>query len=217
MNLVLLGPPGSGKGTQAALISEELEMPHISTGDMLRKAVAQETPLGVEAKGYMDKGDLVPDEVVIGITVDRLKERDCKKGFLLDGFPRTLPQAEALDKALEKNGKTIDAVINIEVSDKGILRRLTGRRTCRDCSKVYHLVYEPPENQSFCDQCGGRLVQRSDDTIETVTNRLKVYKQLTEPLIKYYMDKHLLKSVDGEQPVQNVFDDIITALKGDYV
>ncbi|RJQ32625.1 MAG: adenylate kinase [Actinobacteria bacterium] len=216
MNLVLLGPPGSGKGTQATFIAEELEIPHISTGDMLREAVSKQTELGIKAKSYMDKGELVPDEVVIGIAIERLKSADCQKGFLLDGFPRTVRQAEALDKALSESGHKLDAVLNIEVADEEIINRLTGRRSCVDCKRVYHLVFEPPQNPNFCDACGGKLVHRSDDTIETVTNRLKVYKEQTEPLISYYKRQNLLKSVDGQQSIDAVFYDILTVLKGDY-
>lgn len=216
MNLILLGAPGSGKGTQASLLSEKFKIPHISTGDILRAAIAANTDLGKRARGYMNKGELVPDKVVIGIIKDRLRQPDAAKGFLLDGFPRTVVQAEALDKELEELSKKIDAVIDIEVSEDEIIRRLTGRRVCADCQEVYHLFFEPPENEDYCDVCGGRLVQRPDDRLETVKRRLKVYKEQTAPLIEYYGRKKLLRSVNGQQEVEDVFADIARVIKGDY-
>ena len=184
MNLILLGGPGAGKGTQAKLIVEEYKIPQISTGDMLREAVKQGTELGKKAKEYMDKGELVPDEIVIGIVRDRLKQPDCEKGFILDGFPRTIAQAEALDKMLDEIGKKIDAVINIYVPEEEIVKRIVNRRTCKKCGAIYHLIYSPPKESNKCDKCGGELYQRDDDKEETVRERLRVYKQQTEPLIE---------------------------------
>lgn len=216
MNLILLGAPGSGKGTQASLLSEKFKVPHISTGDIFRAAISAGTDLGKKAQGYMNKGELVPDEIVIGIIKDRLKERDTEKGFLLDGFPRTVVQAQALDVELVNLNKKIDAVIDIEVAEDEIVRRLTGRRVCEDCQEVYHTIFEPPENENFCDMCGGRLIQRPDDQSDTVKNRLKVYKDQTAPLIEYYREKDILRSVNGQQEVEYVFSDIVRVIKGDY-
>jgi adenylate kinase len=216
LNILLLGPPGSGKGTQASLMSEEFDVPHISTGDILRKAVADGTELGKEASSYMNKGELVPDKLVVDIVNERIQESDAKNGFILDGFPRTIFQAEALDEAINKQGMYISAVIDISVNEKELVKRLTARRVCEDCTKVYHLIFEPPENDDYCDLCGGKLIQREDDKIETVQNRLEVYRKQTEPLIDYYKEKKLLRSVDGEQTVEQVFYDIVTVLKGDY-
>lgn len=216
MNLILLGAPGSGKGTQASLLSQDFNIPHISTGDIFRQAISEETELGKKAQQYMNKGDLVPDDIVIGIVKERLKMPDTKTGFLLDGFPRTVVQAQALDEMLRELDKQIDAVIDIEVGEQEIIKRITARRICADCKEVYHLVFEPPENENFCDLCGGRLVQREDDRIDTVTRRLQVYKEQTAPLIEYYREKGLLRSVNGEQEVSGVFEDIVTVIKGEY-
>lgn len=216
LNIILLGPPGSGKGTQAELLEEEFSIPHISTGDILRKAVADQTALGKEAQGYMNKGELVPDQLVVDIVDDRLQDKDAQNGFILDGFPRTVPQAQALEESLQKRDMDISAVIDIDVPEDELVKRLTARRVCADCDAVYHLIFEPPVNEDFCDACGGKLIQREDDKIETVKNRLEVYHNQTEPLINYYKDKKLLRSVEGRQPVEKVFDDIITVLKGDY-
>ena len=216
MNLILLGPPGSGKGTQASLLIQKFNIPHISTGDILRGAIAAGTSLGKQAQEYMNKGELVPDEVVIGIVEERLGEADTQEGFLLDGFPRTVAQALALDKTLKSLGKELDAVIDIEVSEEEIVQRISGRRVCADCKEVYHLVYEAPENANYCDICGGKLIQRADDMVETVKRRLQVYTTQTKPLIDFYRDKGLLRSVNGEQGVDAVFEDIVTVLKGDY-
>ncbi|RJQ53578.1 MAG: adenylate kinase [Actinobacteria bacterium] len=196
MNLILLGAPGAGKGTQAKRIASAYGLVHISTGDMLREAVAAGTDLGREAKQYMDRGDLVPDSVVIGIVRERISQPDASKGFLLDGFPRTVPQADALSAALAAMGKKVDAAIDIEVSESELLRRLTGRRSCPECGKVYHMSFNRPPQPGECE-CGGELVQRSDDTEKTVTNRLRVYQEQTAPLIGYYRDRDLLKTVDG--------------------
>lgn len=216
LNIVLLGPPGGGKGTQASFMAEEFDIPHISTGDILRKAVNEGTELGKKAKSFMNKGELVPDDLVVDIVDERLTESDAKNGFILDGFPRTVPQAEALDKSLEKRNMLISAVIDINVSEKELIKRLTARRVCQDCNKVYHLVFEPPENEDYCDLCGGVLIQREDDKIETVKKRLEVYQKQTQPLVNYYKERKLLRSVDGQQSVEQVFYDIITVLKGDY-
>jgi adenylate kinase len=214
MNIALLGPPGAGKGTQAIRISQRFGLPHISTGDMFRRAVADKTELGLEAKGYMNRGELVPDEVVIGIVKQRLEEPDCAKGFLLDGFPRNVAQAEALEAALAGNNKEIDKVLNIEVGQEELIRRLTGRRTCRACGKVYHLIFSPPRAETVCDVCGGELWQREDDAEDTVRNRLEVYRRETAPLIEYYAPRGRLVSIDGEQPVDKVFGDIEKILAG---
>ncbi len=213
MNLILLGPPGSGKGTQAKLIVEKYGIPHISTGDMLREAVAKGTELGKEAKKYMDAGKLVPDEVVIGIVKERLQQPDCEKGFILDGFPRTIPQAEALDKILEELGKKIDAVINIQVPEEEVVKRIVNRRTCKNCGAVYHLIYKPPKEDNKCDKCGGELYQRDDDKEETVRQRYKVYKEQTEPLVEYYAKKGVLYNIDGTKSIEEVFAEIDSILQ----
>lgn len=214
MNIIMLGPPGAGKGTQAKMLVEEFGIPQISTGDMLRAAVAEGTELGKKAKEYMDKGQLVPDEVVIGIVRERLSKPDCEKGFILDGFPRTVPQAEALDKILQEMGKKIDYVINIVVPDEEILKRLTGRRTCRKCGAMYHVVFNPPKKEGVCDKCGGELYQRDDDKEETIRKRLEVYKAQTEPLVDYYKKKGVLVDIDGTKGIQEIYQDILKVLKG---
>ncbi|HDP70159.1 MAG TPA: adenylate kinase [Actinobacteria bacterium] len=213
MNLVLLGAPGAGKGTQAKFIAKKYNTPHISTGDMLRAAIADKTMLGIKAKGYMDKGELVPDEVVVGIVKERLLEEDCKMGFILDGFPRTVFQADALKKALAGEGKKLGLVLNVEVSEDELIKRLTGRRSCKECGKVYHIIFNPPKNGDVCDVCGGELYQRDDDTVETVNNRLKVYREQTLPLIDYYRKEGLLKNVDGVKPVADVERSVIAVLE----
>jgi len=205
VNIVLLGPPGAGKGTQALRIAKTYNIPHISTGDIFRRAVADETELGLRAKEYMNRGELVPDEVVIGIVKERLDEPDCVKGFLLDGFPRTVAQAGALEAALTKGGRRLDSVLDIEVGRDSLIKRLTGRRTCRACGKVYHLTFDRPRSATTCDACGGELWQRDDDTEETVTKRLDVYKEQTSPLIDFYRERGLLVEVDGEKNVDDVF------------
>ncbi len=205
MNIVLLGPPGAGKGTQAIRISDHYGIPHISTGDIFRRAVAQGTELGLRAKEYMNRGELVPDEIVIGIVKQRLDEPDCAEGFLLDGYPRTVPQAEALAGALSENGRVLDKVLNIEVEREELIKRLTGRRTCRGCGKVYHMIFDPPKADAVCDVCGGALWQREDDSENTVVNRLKVYDEQTAPLIEYYRARGLLTAVNGRQAVEAVF------------
>ena len=208
MNLVLMGLPGAGKGTQAERIVEEYHIPHISTGDMFRAAMKDETPLGLEAKSYMDKGELVPDEVTIGIVRDRLAKDDCQKGFLLDGFPRTVAQAEALEALLAEMDRQLDYVINIEVDKSILMERLTGRRICKACGATYHLVFNPPANEGVCDRCGGELYQRADDNEATVQSRLDVNIQQSQPLITFYEGKGYLRNLDGQQPIDKVFADI---------
>ncbi len=208
MNLILLGAPGAGKGTQAKKIVEKYGIPHIATGDILREAVAKGTELGKKAKEYMDRGELVPDEIVIGIVKERLQQPDCEKGFLLDGFPRTLKQAEALDEMLKELGKKIDAVIYIDVPEEEVVKRIVNRRTCRNCGAVYHLIYAPPKEPNKCDKCGGELYQRDDDKEETVRQRFKVYMENTAPLIEYYEKKGILYKVDGTKSIDEVFQQI---------
>ena len=204
MNIILLGPPGSGKGTQAKLIEERRGIPQISTGDMLRKAVGDKTELGIRAKHYMDSGALVPDELVIMITEERLKAEDCRDGFILDGFPRTVPQAEALDEVLNKMNEKIDNALNIEVKEDDIIRRMSGRRICKGCGASYHIIFNPPNEENICDLCGGELYQRDDDREETVRNRLKVYKDQTEPLTNYYREMGVLSSIDGGRKIEEI-------------
>lgn len=206
MNLILLGPPGAGKGTQAKMMIDTYQIPQISTGDILRAALKERTPLGLKAKEYMDKGLLVPDEVVIDIIRDRLKEADCQKGYILDGFPRTVAQAQALDKVLADMDSAIDHVISIEVDKGELVKRLTGRRTCRQCGRGYHVVFDPPVNQLLCDKCQGELYQRDDDNETTVRNRLDVYDSQTFPLIQYYKEKNLIRSIEGLGGIQQIFD-----------
>ncbi|MCJ7843072.1 adenylate kinase [Lederbergia sp. NSJ-179] len=214
MNLVLMGLPGAGKGTQADKIVEKYGTPHISTGDMFRVAMKEGTELGLKAKSYMDNGELVPDEVTIGIVQERLNKPDCKNGFLLDGFPRTVAQAEALEAILEKMGKKIDYVINIQVDQDILMERLTGRRICKNCGAAYHLVFHPPAKEGICDRCGGELYQRADDHAETVQNRLEVNLKQTEPLLDFYQTTGYLKNINGQQHMDQVFADIDFLLKG---
>lgn len=212
LRLMVMGPPGAGKGTQAEGIVEKLGIPHISTGDMFRKAIKEGTDLGKEAKRYMDDGKLVPDEVTVGIVRERLGEKDCSQGFLLDGFPRTVAQAEALENILSDLGIALDAVINIAVARENLLERLTGRRVCKGCGSTYHVMFNPPQKEEVCDQCGGELYQRSDDTEATVANRLDVYEAQTAPLIDYYERKGILKNVDGSREIGQVLVEIGTVL-----
>lgn len=213
MNVVLLGPPGAGKGTQAEMMSSTYGLVHIATGDILREAVARGTELGRKAREYMNKGELVADEVVIGIVRERLAEPDCRNGFLLDGFPRTVVQADALGKVLEEVGTGLDAVIDIVVDEQELLRRLTARRVCSNCGRVYHLVFDPPKREGICDDCGGPLVQREDDKVDTVRNRLRVYDEQTAPLIDYYRRLGLLQEIDGAKTPAEVFVQIREVLK----
>ena len=213
MNLILLGPPGSGKGTQAQKIVEQYHFPQISTGDILRGAVKERTPLGVEAQGYMDQGKLVPDEVVVGIVRERLMAADCNGGFILDGFPRTLPQAEALDVTLGEMKRGIDHVISVEVDNEELLKRLTGRRTCRTCGAMYHIMFNPPQKDGICDQCGGELFQRDDDQEATIRARLQVYEEQTAPLIAYYKKKGLLRPIEGVGAIEEIFQKIVQVIE----
>ncbi|MGI6225183.1 MAG: adenylate kinase [Peptococcales bacterium] len=212
MRIILMGPPGAGKGTQAEKLTQKLAIPHISTGDMFRKAIKEETELGKKAKNFMDQGQLVPDEVTIGIVKERLAESDCQKGFLLDGFPRNVSQADALDRILKELDMTLDAVINITVFRESLIERLTGRRVCRACGATYHVIFNPVKKLGVCDRCGGELYQRDDDCIETVGNRLDVYEAQTAPLIEYYHNKGLLKEIDGTQSMEAVLADVLKAL-----
>ena len=213
MNIVLLGPPGAGKGTQAKKISEYYSLPHISTGDILRENISNNTTLGLKARSYMSRGELVPDELLITIIRERLSKPDCSKGFLLDGYPRTVPQADALQMILTEAGRRLDVVLNIEVSDEELIKRLSGRRVCGTCGASYHLVFNPPKKDMVCDKCGGKLLQREDDKPEAIRNRLMVYKKQTEPLIKYYTKKSILRTVDGGKDIQQIFEDIKKVLE----
>lgn len=208
MNLIMLGAPGAGKGTQAAILNQKLGIPTISTGNILRAAVKDGTPIGLKAKEYMDHGHLVPDEVIIGIINERLQAEDCKKGYILDGVPRTIAQAEALDKA----GIVFDAVINLEISDEEILQRMSGRRVCEKCGASYHVVAIPPKVEGVCDACGGTLVQRADDAPKTVASRLEVYHRETEPLKEYYAKKGNLKEIFNQVTVEGTTQKILEAL-----
>ncbi len=214
MRLVLLGAPGAGKGTQAQVMVKEYHTAHISTGDMLRAAVKDGTPLGLEAKSFMDAGQLVPDEVIIGLVAERIQKEDCKEGFLLDGFPRTPAQADALGAMLKKTGLALDGVINLEVPTEKLIARLTGRRVCKACGATYHVHFHPPLKADVCDQCGGELYQRSDDTADTVTARLEVYEKQTAPLIDYYSERGVLHNIDGNREADIVMKDIGIALGG---
>ena len=215
MKIVLLGPPGAGKGTQAKSISNRYSIPHISTGDIFRKNISENTPLGIEAKSYMDNGQLVPDEVTINMVKDRLQQDDCKNGYLLDGFPRTVHQAEALDNFLTEREESIDTALLIEVPKEFILERMTGRRVCPSCGASYHIKFNPPTNDGKCDLCGSDVIQRKDDTEETVKERLDVYENQTQPLIDFYKNKKQLSVVDGTQAINEVFESICTILGSD--
>ncbi|MFS0749576.1 adenylate kinase [Oceanobacillus sp. 1P07AA] len=213
MNLILMGLPGAGKGTQAAKINEKYNIPHISTGDMFRLAIKEGTELGKQAKEYMDRGDLVPDEVTVGIVKERLAKDDCANGFLLDGFPRTTRQAEALQELLSDLGKSIDYVIHVDVPEENLVERLTGRRICPTCGTAYHVVYNPPKEEGICDKDGSQLIQRDDDQPETVKNRLAVNIEQTQPLLDFYQDKGYLVKVNGDQDINVVFQDIESILE----
>ncbi len=214
MRLILLGPPGAGKGTQAEYITSKYAIPHISTGDIFRKNIKEGTELGKRAKSYIDSGALVPDSLVVEIVEDRLKEEDCKSGFLLDGFPRTEVQAEELDKVLTKMEVSLNAVINIKVNPDVLVSRAVGRRICKNCGATYHVTNNPTKEAGVCDKCGGELYQRTDDVEETVKNRINVYMNETAPLISYYSSKGNLVDIEGEQDIKLVFEDIVTALRG---
>lgn len=208
-----MGPPGAGKGTQAEKLIKQLDITHISTGDMFRNAIKEGTEMGKKAKEFIDQGNLVPDEVVVGMVKDRLSQSDCEKGFLLDGFPRTLDQAKALDQTLASLGIKLDGVVNISVPREKLMERLTGRRICRDCGASFHVIFNKPKEEGKCDSCGGELYQRSDDNEESVGKRLDVYTQETQPLIDYYKEKGLLADINGDQEITSVLNDILAALK----
>lgn len=215
MKIVLLGPPGAGKGTQAKSISNRYSIPHISTGDIFRKNISENTPLGVEAKRYMDNGQLVPDEVTINMVKDRLQDDDCKNGYLLDGFPRTVHQAEALQEFLEEIGEELDTTLCIDVPMNFILERMTGRRVCPSCGASYHVKFNPPTIAGKCDVCGSDVIQRKDDTEDTVQERLDVYQRQTQPLIDFYKNKNQLSVVDGTKAINKVFESICKILGSD--
>lgn len=205
MKIIMLGAPGAGKGTQAKKLSAEYGIPHISTGDIFRANIKNETELGKKAKGYMDQGLLVPDELVVDLVADRIVQEDCKNGFVLDGFPRTIPQAEALDKALDNMGTAIDYAIDVDVPDEAIVKRMSGRRACVKCGATYHIVHIAPKVEGVCDVCGSELILRADDEPDTVLKRLGVYHEQTQPLIEYFSGKGILKSVDGQQDIDVIF------------
>lgn len=213
MKLVLLGAPGAGKGTQAKKLTEKYTVPQISTGDILRKAVADGTPLGKEAKSYMDKGELVPDSVVIGLVKERIVCDDCKNGYILDGFPRNTSQAEVLDKVLADMKAPLDTALSVDVEKNDLMKRLTGRRTCKGCQQMYNIHFSPPKKEGVCDKCGGELYQRDDDKEETIKNRLDIYEKSTAPLIDYYSKKGILKSVKGEGSIEDIFNNICSILQ----
>lgn len=213
MKLILLGPPGAGKGTQAKMLVEHFGVPQVSTGDILRGAVKESSPMGVKAKSFMDAGALVPDEVVVGIVEERLRKSDCADGFILDGFPRTLPQADALTKMLSVLGKDLDAVISLEVDIEALVVRLAGRRACSECGAGCHVTHEPPFKQGVCDKCGNELIQREDDKEATIRNRMSVYNEQTAPLVEYYQQARILNCVDGMQPIDDVGCAVLALLK----
>ena len=212
MKIIMLGAPGAGKGTQAQMICDKYNIPHISTGDLFRSNIKNGTELGKKAKEYMDKGQLVPDELTVELLLDRVAKEDCKDGYVLDGFPRTIPQADVLDKELTKLSDKIDFAINVEVPDENTVRRMSGRRACLKCGATYHIEHIPPKQEGICDRCGSELVQRDDDKPETVQNRLSVYHEQTQPLITYYNGKNILKTVDGTKDMNDVFEDIVKIL-----
>lgn len=212
MRIVLLGPPGAGKGTQAKSIFDKFGIPHISTGDIFRKNINDKTTLGIKAKEYIDKGQLVPDDVTVAIVEERISQNDCLEGFMLDGFPRTVNQADALKNVLQKLSLKLDYVLDIDVPNKALINRLTGRRVCTLCGDSYHVTYNPPKKDEICDACGGSLIQRDDDSVDTVTNRLEVYSKKTAPLIEYYRKCGLLYQIDGQQDMKKVFMDICDIL-----
>jgi len=212
MKIIMLGAPGAGKGTQAKMIAEKYSLPHISTGDIFRANIKNGTELGMEAKSYMDKGQLVPDELTVKILLDRVSKDDCKNGYVLDGFPRTIPQAKVLEDALNKTGEKIDYAINVDVPDENIIKRMSGRRACVNCGATYHIVNVPPKKEGICDKCGSELILRDDDKEETVKNRLTVYHDQTQPLIDFYSERNVLKNVDGTLDMMDVFKAITDIL-----
>jgi adenylate kinase len=213
MKIIMLGAPGAGKGTQAKMIADRYGIPHVSTGDIFRANIKNGTELGKQAKAYMDKGELVPDELTVKILLDRVAQADCKNGYVLDGFPRTIPQAEVLDKELGRLGESIDYAIDVDVPDENIVKRMGGRRACVTCGATYHIEHVPPKKEGICDNCGGELILRDDDKPETVQNRLNVYHTQTQPLIDFYNAKGVLREVDGAKDMMEVFDSI-TAILG---
>ena len=213
MKIIMLGAPGAGKGTQAKMLAEKYGIPHVSTGDIFRANIKDQTELGMEAKKYMDQGLLVPDELTVKILLDRVSKDDCKNGYVLDGFPRTIPQAEVLDKAVSDLNENIDFAINVDVKDENIIKRMSGRRACLKCGATYHIEHIPPKQEGICDKCGSELVLRDDDKPETVKKRLDVYHEQTQPLIDYYNKKGILREVDGSQDMKDVFN-AITAILG---
>lgn len=215
MKVIMLGPPGAGKGTQSKRIAEKFNIPHISTGDIFRKAIKEKTPLGEKAVDYLEKGLLVPDEIVVGIVEERLKESDCSKGFVLDGFPRTMDQVKGLEDFMANSGIKLDYVVNIQVDQEALIERFTGRRMCQNCGATFHINYNPPKTQGTCDKCGADLIIRKDDQIETVKKRLEVYDESTAPLIDFYKSKNLLVDIDGSKPIDDVFGDIDSRLRGE--
>jgi adenylate kinase len=214
MNLVLMGLPGAGKGTQAEKIVEKYGIPHISTGDMFRSAIKEGTELGLKAKSFMDSGNLVPDDVTIGIVRERLSKEDCKKGFLLDGFPRTVPQAKALENILSDMNRSIDYVLYIDVKQELLLKRLTGRRICKECGATYHVIFNPPQNEGVCDKCNGELYQRKDDNEKTVQTRLEVNIEQSQPLLDFYQEQGYLRKINGERDIAEVFISLDELLRG---
>ena len=212
MKIIMLGAPGAGKGTQAKMIADKYGVPHVSTGDIFRANIKNGTELGMEAQKYMDQGLLVPDELTVKILLDRVSQPDCKNGYVLDGFPRTIPQAEVLDKALAELGESIDYAIDVDVPDENIVKRMSGRRACVSCGATYHVVHVPPKKEGICDRCGSELILRDDDKPETVKNRLDVYHKQTQPLIDFYTKKGVLKTVDGTVDMQDVFKAIVAIL-----
>ncbi len=212
MKIIMLGAPGAGKGTQAQMIAEKYNIPHISTGDIFRANIKNGTELGKKAKEFMDKGLLVPDELTVELLLDRVAKDDCANGYVLDGFPRTIPQADVLDKELTKLGDKVDFAVNVDVPDENIVRRMSGRRACLKCGATYHIEHIPPKVEGICDKCGSELVQRDDDKADTVKNRLNVYHEQTQPLIEYYDNKKILRTVDGTKDMKDVFSDIINIL-----
>ncbi|MCR5320730.1 MAG: adenylate kinase [Lachnospiraceae bacterium] len=212
MKIIMLGAPGAGKGTQAKMIAEQYKIPHISTGDIFRANIKNNTELGQEAKSYMDKGQLVPDELTVKILLDRVAQDDCANGYVLDGFPRTIPQAEVLEQELNKLNDKIDYAINVEVPDENIVKRMSGRRACLNCGATYHIEHIPPKQEGICDKCGEKLVLRDDDKEETVKNRLNVYHEQTQPLIDFYTARGVLKTVDGTVDMKEVFNAITSIL-----
>ena len=211
--MVLLGPPGAGKGTQAKLLQERFKACQVSTGDILRKAVAEQTPLGKQAAQYINQGALVPDPLIVNLVAERLQDKDCEKGFILDGFPRTISQAESLDEILTRMGLTLDRVLSVQVPHTVIVQRLAGRRTCKGCGALYHLTLDPPDKEGICDRCGGELYQRDDDREETITARLKVYETQTAPLMNYYRERGLLRDIDGVGKVDEIRSRVIEVLE----